>query len=99
MTKIKLSDEDVKHAVRWFSRQQEGQPFFAALQSLVEEIGGPVDACALHRHDERRKFASDLIAMAEAEKRDGNEGKELERRNPTSPKPRVSRRAGPAGRS
>lgn len=100
MSKIKLSDEDVKHAVRWFARQQESHPFFAALQAIVEEIGGPVEACALHRHDERRKFASDLIAMAEAEKRDGNEGSELERRKPTNPKlPRVGRRAGPAGRS
>src|SRR5262249_18732665 len=70
MTKLKFSDEEVRHAVRWFYRQPEGQPFFDALQSILEEIAGPQDASALHRHDERRKFAADLIAMAEAEKRD-----------------------------
>ena len=99
MTKPRLSDEDVKHAVRWFARQPESAPFFAALQAVVEEIGGPMETCALHRHDERRKFASDLIAMAEAEKRDGPESNELERRNVSRAEPRKNRRHGPAGRA
>lgn len=99
MTKLKLHDEEVKHAIRWFARQPESEPFFAALQAVLEDIAGNVDASALHRHDERRKFAADLIAMAEAEKRDGPEGIEPERRNGPRAQQRRSRRHGPAGRA
>ena len=97
MSKMRLADEEVIQALRWFARQPQSEPFFAALQSIVEEIGGLQDTCALHRHDERRKFAADLIAMAEAEKRDGPED-EAERRNGTRAATRRSRRHGPAGR-
>ena len=96
MTKLKLSDDDVRHALHWFSRQPESAPFFAALQAVVEEIGPP-DTCALHAHNARRTFAADLIAMAEADKRDGT-GNEIERRNEARPQQRKSRRHGPAGR-
>lgn len=100
MSYPKLSDEDVKHAVRWFSRQPESAPFFAALQGVVEQIGGHLETCALHRHDERRKFAADLIAMAEAQKSDGPENDETERRyGQRGATQRKSRRHGPAGRA
>lgn len=96
MTVVKVGDDELEHAVRWFSHQPESAPFFAFLRSVVMEIG-PVDTCALHRHDERRKFAADLIAMAEADKRDGPE-EQFERRNGTRATPRKSLRRGPAGR-
>ncbi|MBD9540113.1 hypothetical protein IB276_11675 [Ensifer sp. ENS04] len=98
---MKLSDEDVKQALRWFARQPESDPFFACLESIVDEIG-PVDTCALHAHNERRKFAANLIAMAESEKRDGQDSDRTHA--PDRPKqlrrgPAKKRRAGPAGRS
>lgn len=95
-SRVKLSGEDVQHSMRWFARQPESAPFFAALHGILAEIG-PTDTCALHAHNERRKFASDLIAMAEAEKRDGPED-EFERRNGPRAAPRKTRRHGPAGR-
>ncbi|WP_158000364.1 hypothetical protein [Sinorhizobium meliloti] len=97
---MKLSDEEVKQALRWFARQPESVPFFACLESIIDEIG-PTETCALHRHDERRKFASNLIAMAETEKRDGQDSDSThapERR--TQQRKTSSRlRRGPAGRS
>jgi hypothetical protein len=96
--KIKLLDDDVKAAVWKIARTAEGQLLFSALQSIVEEIG-PTETCALHAHNERRKFASTLIAMAEAEKRDGTEDDDLGRRNESRTATRKSRRHGPAGRA
>lgn len=98
MTRIKLSDPEVKAALNWFSRQREGVAFFALLQSVVEEIG-PTETCALHAHNARRTFAADLIAMTEAEKSDGPEDGTDERRYGAPGKQRKSRRAGPAGRA
>jgi hypothetical protein len=101
MTRPKLSDEDVRHSFRWFSRQSESAPFLNFLQAVLEEIG-PVETCALHAHNERRKFASDLIAMAETDRRDESDQggtDEPERRHGTKSIQRKSRRAGPAGRA
>lgn len=98
---MKLSDEEVKQAVRWFSRQRESYPFFAALQSVLEE-SGPLETCALHRHDERRKFAANLIAMAETEHSDGQNSDrthDADRPKHHRKGPGRTRRAGPAGRS
>lgn len=97
MSRFKLTDEEVQHAVRWFSKQPESAPFFAALQSIIEEIAGPQDTCALHRHDERRRFAADLMAMAEAEASDGPH-EQADRRNGSKHLPRKTLRRGPAGR-
>lgn len=97
MNRIKLTDEEVQHAVRWFSKQPQSEPFFAALQSIVEEIAGPQDTCALHRHDERRRFAADLMAMAEAETSDGPH-EQADRRNGSKQPSRKTLRRGPAGR-
>lgn len=96
--KFRLNDDDVKAAVWKIARTPEGQVLLSALQAVVEEIG-PVETCALHAHNERRKFASDLIAMAEAENTNEPDGTD-ERRN-VSPggKRRTSRRHGPAGRA
>jgi hypothetical protein len=96
--KIKLHDDDVKAAVWRIARTPEGQLLFSALQFIVEEIG-PVETCALHAHNERRKFAATLIAMAEADRRDGNEDEDVERRNVSRTPTRKSRRHGPAGRA
>lgn len=98
---MKLSDEEVKQAIRWFARQPESIPFFACLETIVDGIG-PEDTCALHRHEERRKFAANLIAMAESEKRDGQDSDGTHA--PERPKqlrrgPARTRRAGPSGRS
>jgi hypothetical protein len=100
MTKPKLSDDDVKQSFRWFARQAESAPFMAAIYTVLAEIG-PSETCALHAHNERRKFASDLIAMAETERRDGTDQStdNVERRNGTKATQRKSRRAGPAGRA
>lgn len=92
----KLSDDDCKAALGWFFRTPQGQIFHEALQSVVEEIG-PTETCALHRHDERRRFAANLIAMAEAEFSDG-QGNEVERRHGRQGGQRKSRRHGPSGR-
>lgn len=97
MSRTKLSDEEVQHALRWFSKQQQSEPFFAALQTIIEEIAGPQDTCALHRHDERRRFAADLMAMAEAEASDGPH-EQADRRNGSKHLPRKTLRRGPAGR-
>lgn len=96
--KIKLTDEDVKVAVWRIARTPEGRLLFSALQSTVEEIG-PVETSALHAHNERRKFAATLIAMAEVDRRDGPEDDDVERRNGPKTATRKSRRHGPAGRA
>lgn len=67
--RFRTDDPDLKAAVWKIARTPEGSVLFAALQSVVEEIG-PTDTCALHAHNERRKFAANLIAMAEAERND-----------------------------
>ncbi|WP_157747892.1 hypothetical protein [Sinorhizobium sojae] len=97
---MKLSDEEVRHALRWFARQPESIPFFACLESIVDEIG-PVDTCALHAHNERRKFAANLIAMAESEKRDGQDSDRTHapKRGNQPGKSQSRLRRGPAGRS
>jgi hypothetical protein len=96
--RYRMNDEEVKAAVWRIARTPEGQLLFSALQSVVEEIG-PVETCALHAHNERRKFAANLVAMAEADKRDGTVDEEVERRNGTArTSTRKSRRHGPAGR-
>lgn len=92
--------EDTEIALRWFARQPESAAFFAALAAVVSDVNSPVDTCALHRHDERRKFAFNLIAMAEANKSDGQESNsdEQERRNAPRNGQRKNRRHGPSGR-
>lgn len=95
--KYKMKDEDVRAAVWRIARTPEGQLLFSALQSVVEEIG-PVETCALHAHNARRIFASDLIAMAEADFSDGLEESDSGRRNAARTETRKSRRHGPAGR-
>ncbi len=93
--------EEVEASLNWFSRQPQSDAFFAALEAIVFETNSPVETCALHRHDERRKFAANLIAMAETGKRDGNENgtDEQERRNVQRSGQRKSRRHGPSPRS
>lgn len=95
----RLNDEDVKLAVRWIFRQREALPLLYALQDIVEEIG-PSDTCALHAHNERRKFASDLISMRAEEADSDGSGKVEHGRQQSQPvdKQRKSRRHGPAGR-
>lgn len=92
--------DDVEIALRWFVRQPESAAFFAALDAIVSDVNSPVDTCALHRHDERRKFAANLIAMAEANKSDGQDSNsdEQERRNVPRSGQRKNRRHGPSGR-
>lgn len=96
MNKLRLSDDEVRLSFNWFTRQRESAPFMAFLHTVLTEIG-PTDTCALHRHDERRKFAADLIAMAETEKSDGpdqpSDGQE--QRNDKRGGQRKSRRHGP----
>ncbi len=95
----RLNDEDVKAAVRWIFRQRESLPLLFALQDIVAEIG-PSDTCALHAHNERRKFASDLLLMrAEEADSDGSDKADNGRTGTTpSGTPRKRKRHGPAGR-
>ncbi|NTG61835.1 hypothetical protein G6L45_16265 [Agrobacterium rhizogenes] len=94
----RLSDDVVRQSVRWILRQREAASFLAALQGILEEIG-PSDTCALHAHNERRKFASDLILMREEDADSDGSGKVDDGRKTAQPadKPRKSRRHGPAG--
>ncbi|NTG01874.1 hypothetical protein G6L30_17295 [Agrobacterium rhizogenes] len=95
----RINDEEVKLSVRWILRQREALPFLAALQGILEEVG-PSETCALHAHNERRKFASDLISMRAEEADSDGSDKADERKTkirPASAKPRKSRRHGPAG--
>lgn len=96
--KFKLNDDDVKTAVWKIARTPEGQVLFSALHSVLEETG-PFETCALHRHDERRKFAANLIAMAETERTYEPEDADERRNAPRSGKRKESRRHGPAGRA
>jgi hypothetical protein len=95
---LRLSDEDVRDSIRWIFRQREARPFLSALQGILEEIG-PQDTCALHGHNERRKFASDLISMAEEEaESDGSVRSDENKQGKRAiDKQRKSRRHGPAG--
>ncbi len=93
---------DVIASFKWFFRQPESRPALDYLQSVIEEIG-PVETCALHAHNERRKFASDLIAIGTEDL--GSDGPDTtdddeRRRGPAGkkPEPTKSRRHGPAGR-
>jgi hypothetical protein len=61
---------------------------------------GHLETCALQRHDERRRFAAELIDAATVEGSDGSESStERDRRNAPAVESRKSRRHGPAGRS
>ena len=93
--------EDAERALRWFARQPESAGFFNALDAVVLDVNSPIETCALHRHDACRKFAANLIAMAEAKNSDGHEntGDEQERRNVPRGGQRKNRRHGPSGRA
>jgi len=69
----RLSDEDVQLSFRKILRLPEAMPALAALHAIVDEIG-PSETCALHAHNERRRFASELLAMVAAKAEDGGEG-------------------------
>lgn len=95
-----MDKEELKASLRWMARQREADAFFEFLDDVVRDTKSAEDTCALHRHDERRKFAANLIAMAEADKSDGQEpsDSEQERRNASRVGTRKSRRHGPSGR-
>lgn len=98
---MQFSDkEELKASLRWMLRQREAEPFFDFLDAVIRDVKTSEDTCALHRHDERRKFAANLIAMAEADKSDGQDqgDSEQERRNASRVGTRKSRRHGPSGR-
>lgn len=102
MPRPRLNDGDVKFAFMRFLRSPEGRVALEALQGVVEEIG-PVETCALHAHNERRKFAAELIAMAIAAEEPGSDGpdyavEQTGRSSRNEHKGRRSRRHGPAGR-
>lgn len=90
----RLSDDDVKVAFRKILRLPEALPALAALHGIVDEIG-PDETCALHAHNARRKFASELIAMAYAtEESDSSDGAEYA----TGQENRISRRGSSGSR-
>ena len=106
MRRPRLSDEDVRLAFRRILRLPEARPALEYLQGVLEEIG-PSETCALHAHNERRKFAAELIAMLAVEagsESDGSDGPEddgRERRlgrQGRQERGKRSRRHGPAGR-
>jgi hypothetical protein len=98
----RLSDEDVQLSIRKLFRQPEARPLVEYLQAVVDEIG-PSETCALHAHNERRKFASELIAAAvtaresESDGSDDKAGQDGRTAKHGAGK-RRNRRHGPAGR-
>jgi len=97
----RLNDDDVKVSFRKFLRSPEGALALAALHGVLDQIG-PDETCALHAHNARRKFASELIAMAyAAEDPDSSDGADNAGHDARSPRkagqPRRNRRHGPAG--
>jgi hypothetical protein len=94
MTGIRLKDDEVKEGLGWFSRQREGQAFFAALRSELMSIG-PGETCALHENRGRRILAAELLQMAVSDAPESGNDR-VERQSKRTNRP--SRRAGPAGR-
>lgn len=95
----RLSDDDVIHSFQSIFSHPEAARALAYLQSVVEEIG-PLETCALHAHNARRTFASELIALAVIERSESDSdgsGDETTRYGRESIHRRRNRRHGPVG--
>jgi len=98
MARRNLTEEEVQQSVQWIFKQRESRAFLEFLQSTLEEVGPP-ETCALHAHNGRRTFASDLINAGM--KGLGSDGPETDNERRTGKAvsiKRASRRHGPAGR-
>jgi hypothetical protein len=98
MRRPRLSDDDVQASLSFFFRHPQSRPFVDFLFGVLTEIG-PSDTCALHAHNERRKFASDLLSTRAEEADSDGSDKADNGRKVTRPaeKQRKSRRHGPVG--